>query len=90
MSFTHRLADEKVAFDPCSTGLCQMVITLYPCLLFARRANPKSGPFPNLVKLFRAWHGKKEMERALKDADRWQSSGLALLPPLGTNLDTKQ
>jgi hypothetical protein len=90
MFFTHRLADEKVAFEPCASGLSLMVITLYPCLLFQRRVNPTSGPFPNLVKLFKAWHGKKEMDRSLKDAARWQSSGFALLPPLGTSIDSTE
>jgi hypothetical protein len=91
MPFTYGLADEKKAFEPCSSGFCQIVITLYPTILFQRRANKQhSGPFQNVVKLFMAWQGQKELSRLLTDAGRWQVEGVALPPAIGTNLDKQK
>ena len=89
MSFTHdpALAAEEVAFDPCSTVFCQMVMSLYPSLLTQRRANPASGPFQNVVTLFNGWYAKKEQGQMLEKLARLQSDGSKLPPPLGASLD---
>lgn len=82
MYFTHdpALADERVAFGPCSTVFCQMVMGLYPMLLTQRRANPASGPYQNVVNLFKAWYAKTAQGPALDQLKRLQVDG-ALLPP---------
>lgn len=91
MPFAHGLADQEKAFEPCSNGFCSIVITLYPHILFQRRDNKQhSGPFQNVVKLFNAWHGQKEVSRLLKDARRWQAEGITLPTVVGTNLDKKK
>lgn len=89
MCFTNdpALADEKVAFDPCSTVFCQMVMSLYPALLTQRRANPASGPFQNVVTLFKGWYSKKAQGQMLEQLARLQSEGSKLPPPVGTELD---
>lgn len=89
MCFTNdpALADEKVAFDPCSTVFCQMVMSLYPALLTQRRANPASGPFQNVVTLFKGWYSKKAQGQMLEQLARLQSDGSKLPPPVGTRLD---
>lgn len=85
MSFTHNpsLADEKVAFEPCSTVFCQMVMSLYPGLLAQRRANPESGPYQNIVTLFQGWYAKKAQAPMLEQLKRLQLDGSRLPPPIG-------
>ena len=89
MCFTHdpALADEKVAFDPCSAVFCQMVMTLYPAFLTPRRQNPASGPFQKVVTLFKGWYTKTAQGQLLEQIKRLQSDGAKLPPPLGTSLD---
>ena len=91
MSFTHNpaLADERVAFDPCSTVFCQMVMALYPALLTQRRTNPASGPYQNVVTLFKGWYAKAAQLQMLEHLARIQSDGGKLPPPLGTTLDQR-
>jgi hypothetical protein len=81
------MADEKVAFDPCSAVYCQMVMQLYASLLTQRRTNPASGPYQNVVLLFKTWYGQKAAAKLLKDLQRYQADGPQLPPPIGTNLD---
>jgi len=85
MYFTHdpALADEKVAFGPCSTVFTQMVMGLYPMLLTQRRANPASGPYQNVVNLFKAWHAKTAQGAALDQLKRLQVDGQLLPPTIG-------
>lgn len=87
MHFTLGLADRNVAFDPCSSVYCQMVMQLYPALLTQRRADPVSGPFQNVVLLFRDWYSTKAKAQLLKDLQRHQTRGPSLPPPIGTVLD---
>jgi len=89
MSFTNdpALADEHVAFDPCSTVFCQMVMSLYPAFLTQRRANPASGPFQNVVTLFKGWYAKKARGPMLDQLKRLQTDGSGLPAPIGTSLD---
>jgi hypothetical protein len=82
------LADEAVAFDPCSTVFCQMVMMLYGSLLAQRRANPASGPYQNVVKLFSGWYAKKAQGPMLEQIKRLQSDG-QLPPTRGNSLDEK-
>lgn len=95
MYFTHALADPDVAFGPCAPTYCTHVLQYYPMLLVLR-ANRGSGKFPNVVKLFKAWTAKFEMEQdgqemrmLLKQLGALQSKGPApvdpLPPPLGTD-----
>ena len=85
MSFTHdpSLADEKVAFEPCSSVFCQMVMSMYPMLLTQRRTNPASGPFQNTVTLFEGWYGKKAKDQLLEQLKRVQEGGAKLPPTIG-------
>jgi hypothetical protein len=89
MCFTHdpALADEKVAYDPCSNVYCQMVMTLYPALLTQRRINPSSGPYQNLVTLFKGWYSKKAQGQLLEQLNRAKSAEAKLPPLLGNELD---
>ncbi|MEO8564321.1 MAG: hypothetical protein ABI601_19760 [bacterium] len=84
MSFTHNpsLADEKVAFEPCSSVFCQMVMSLYPMYLTQRRTNPASGPFQNTVTLFQGWYAKKAKDQLLEQLKR-QEDGPKLPPTIG-------
>jgi hypothetical protein len=86
MPFTHdpALADEKVAFEPCSTVFCQMVMGLYPMFLTQRRANPASGPFQNVVTLFQAWYAKTAQGPMLEQLKRLQVDGSRLPPTIGS------
>lgn len=64
MSFTHNpaLANQKVAFKPCSAAFCQIVMWLYPMLLTQRRLgtpNDESGPYQNVVTMYKAWSGEQ-------------------------------
>lgn len=85
MVFTHdpSLADEKVAFEPCSTVFCQMVMCLYPMLLTQRRNNPASGPYQNVVTLFQGWYAKKARVPMLEQLKRLQADGARLPPTIG-------
>jgi len=85
MPFTHNpaLADEKVAFEPCSTVFCQMVMGLYPMFLAQRRANPASGPYQNVVTLFQAWYAKTAQGPMLEQLKRLQVDGSRLPPTIG-------
>ena len=66
-------------------------VTLYPAIIYQRRMNKeRSGPFQNVVKLFMAWQGEKEVGNLLQAAARWQAEGVALPPTIGTNLDRKK
>lgn len=81
------MADEKVAFDPCSVAFCQMVMTLYAAVLLHRRVTPESGPFQNIVTLFQAWYAKTAQGPMLEQIRRLQSDGAKLPPTIGTSLD---
>ena len=85
MSFTHdpALATQEVAFEPCSTVFCQMVMSLYPLLLVQRRANLESGPYQNLVTLFRGWYARKAQDAMLEQLMRMQSDGERLPKAIG-------
>jgi hypothetical protein len=87
MSFTHdpSLADEKVAFEPCSSVFCQMVMSLYPGYLTQRRTNPASGPFQNTITLFQGWYGKKAKDQLLEQLKRVQAEGPTLPPTIGNS-----
>jgi hypothetical protein len=89
MSFTSNpaLADEQLAFDPCSTAFCQMVMSLYPSFLTQRRANPASGPFQNVVTLFRGWYARKAQGPMLAQLERLQTDRSQLPSPIGARLD---
>lgn len=91
MYFTNNpaLADETVAFEPCSTVFCQMVMGLYPAFLTHRRTNPASGPFQNSVTLFKGWYARKAQGPIFEQLKRLQSDGAKLPPPIGTRLDPK-
>jgi hypothetical protein len=83
MSFTLGLADSEQAFDPCSSVFLQMVVTLYPALLYHRRTNPASGPYQNCVTLFEAWYGqRKQKEELLAQLRRTKAAKLPV--PIGT------
>jgi hypothetical protein len=86
MSFTHdpSLADETVAFEPCSSVFCQMVMSMYPMLLTQRRTNPASGPFQNTVTLFQGWYGKKAKDQLLEQLKRVQADRPQLPPTIGS------
>lgn len=83
MSFTHdpALANQKVAFEPCSTVFCQMVVTLYPMLLTQRRLNPDSGPYQNVVTLFKGWYKQQAQGKLMEQLLRLQA-GAALPRPI--------
>ena len=85
MSFTHNpsLADERVAFEPCSAVFCQMVMSMYPMLLTQRRMNPASGPYQNIVMLFKGWYAKKAAGDLLDQLKRVQAEGQHLPPTIG-------
>lgn len=83
MCFTHGLADAKVAETPCATAYCQMVVSLYPCILYHRHLSPTSGPYRNLVNLFESWYAPKTQATLLAQLER--AKKLAKLPdPIGT------
>lgn len=93
MHFTHGLADERVAAGPCAPTFCSIVVQLYPVLV-VQRAKASSGRYPNIVKLYRCWaermdlDAKGEKERKLRDElGKLQAEGpgasSALEPPLG-------
>lgn len=86
MAFTHdpSLADESVAFDPCSIVFCQMVMLLYPMFLTQRRANPSSGPYQNVVTLFQGWYAKQAKGDLLEQLKRLQEDGTKLPPTIGS------
>lgn len=85
MAFTHNpsLADEKVAFQPCSTVFCQIVMGLYPMFLTQRRANPASGPYQNVVTLFQGWYAKTAQGPMLEQLKKLQVDGSRLPPTIG-------
>jgi hypothetical protein len=85
MAFTHdpSLADEKVAFEPCSTVFCQTVMGLYPMFLAQRRTNPASGPYQNVVTLFQGWYAKTAQVPMLEQLKRLQVDGARLPPTIG-------
>jgi hypothetical protein len=87
--FTHSpaLADENVAFDPCSTVFCQMVMSLYASFLTQRRNNPASGPYQNVVTLFGGWYAKKAHGPMMEQLERLQTDRARLPPPIGLELD---
>lgn len=83
MCFTNGLADAKVAGAPCSVAYCQMVVSLYPCILYHRNLSPTSGPYQNLINLFEGWYAPKIQANLLAQLDR--AAKLAKLPdPIGT------
>lgn len=85
MSFAHdpSPADQNVAFEPCSSVFCQMVMSIYPMLLTQRRTNPASGPFQNTVTLFKAWYAKKAQDQLLDQLKRVQADAPQLPPTIG-------
>lgn len=85
MSFTHdpSPADQNVAFEPCSSVFCQMVMSMYPMLLTQRRTNPASGPFQNTVTLFKGWYTKKARDQLLEQLKRVQADEPQLPPTIG-------
>lgn len=85
MSFAHdpSPADQNVAFEPCSSVFCQMVMSIYPMLLTQRRTNPASGPYQNTVTLFKGWYAKKAKDQLLEQLKRVQSDDLELPPTIG-------
>ena len=50
-------------------------------------ADPVSGPFQNVVLLFRDWYSTKAKAQLLKVLQRHQTRGPSLPPPIGTVLD---
>lgn len=95
MSFTKGLADPEVAFGPCAPVFCSIVVQTYPMLIVIR-ADPGSGPYPNVVQLFESWYGVKaeaasrvKEQELLKELEKLQSKGpgVRLPAPLGTELD---
>jgi hypothetical protein len=78
-----RHRQHEVAFEPCSTVFCQMVMSLYPMLLTQRRANPASGPYQNVVTLFQGWYAKKAQGQMLDQLRRLQSDVSRLPPTIG-------
>ncbi|MGH7655878.1 MAG: hypothetical protein ACREN6_14570 [Gemmatimonadaceae bacterium] len=88
MYFTHdpALANQKVAYEPCSNVFCQMVMTLYPSLLAQRRANPAGGPYQNLVTLFKGWYAAKTKGPLLEQLERTKEDGGVLPETFGTGV----
>lgn len=86
VAFSHNpaIADQKVAFEPCSTVFCQMVMAMYPCLLTQRRASPVSGPYQNTVTLFKGWYAKKAKGEMLEKLNRMKEDAATLPNPVGT------
>ena len=63
MPLTHAIADEAAAYGPCANVYLSIVLNCYP-MLVARRADPGSGNYPNVVLLFEAWFvAKTEAEQ---------------------------
>jgi hypothetical protein len=59
MYFTQDLADESVAFGPCSPVFCSMVLQFRPYIIDSR-SKPTSGKYPNLVTLFGRWKSRMD------------------------------
>lgn len=83
--FTAALADEKVAYGPCSPVFLGMVVQLYP-LLIHLRGNDQSGNYPAVVTLFGSWYAKANEEAILEQARKLQTLGgqYKLPTPIGT------
>lgn len=86
MHFTRRVADERVAYEPCAPVFLQLVITLYACLLTHRRANPQSGPYQNVVQLFETWGSRKQEIQLRELLEGVKRNKGAIGPPIGTDI----
>lgn len=53
--FTPGLADSNVAFKPCATIYCTVVVMLYASIITQRHNDPRSGPYQNVIDLFDRW-----------------------------------
>jgi len=93
--FTTGVADETVAFGPAAPLLRTWVGQYYPILLI-ERSRSRSGTYPNLIRLFKAWSDKMDeqqlatMHQDLVTQLERKRSGMskAQLPlPLGSKID---
>jgi hypothetical protein len=89
-----QVADPVVVQASCEMVFFQMMLTYYPMLL-VKRADPGSGNYPNIVRLFEAWfteknHNPDAMRQRVRSA--WEElrngerrrAATRLAPPLGT------
>jgi len=93
MYFTSQLADPQIAFGPCASYFCSVVVQNYPVLLHVRNRAASSGKYPNLVALYTAWSEQiadeqlSKMLTSLQSLQRRGSPSSRLKSPLGTELD---
>ncbi len=76
MHFNHGLADPEVAFLPCATIYCTVVVVLYASVITLRHDNPQSGPYQNVVDLFGKWYKKRRMEQIQEEVAKLQLEGV--------------
>lgn len=79
--FTHGLADSNVAFKPCATIYCTVVVMLYASIITQRHNDPRSGPYQNVIDLFDRWYKKQRMEKIRDEVAKLQADGAFKAPP---------
>lgn len=63
--FTHRVADEKVAFSTIGSTYCKLVKDYFPFVLIYSNYGEKG--YSNIIKLYIAWSQKLEKQKVLKN-----------------------
>jgi hypothetical protein len=77
MFFTTRLGDGEVAFGPISDIYCRTVGLMYPVIL-ERRSSQNPEIYPNVVKLYDQWAGRKTEKQLEREMDGLIQRRLAL------------
>jgi hypothetical protein len=81
LHFNTGLADSDVAFLPCGTIYCTVVVLLYASIITQRHNNPSSGPYQNVVDLFGRWYKRQRMEKIQAEVDKLEGAGVFKATP---------
>ncbi len=74
--FTHDLADPDVAYTPCATIYCTIVLMLYASIITQRYRDPNSGPYENVISLYHRWYKKQRLEKIQAEVEKLQHDGV--------------
>lgn len=78
--FNRDLADSDVAYKPCATIYCTIVVLLYPAIIVQRHNDPTSGPYQNTIDLFAKWYKEQRMEKIQNEVSKLQIDGVFKSP----------
>jgi hypothetical protein len=79
--FNHDLADSNVAYKPCATIYCTVVVMLYASIITLRYQNPQSGPFQNVIDLFARWYKRQRVEKIQEEVAKLEKDGVFMSTP---------